>query len=129
MLSTAQDLAAMRDGVRHAVHLARSRALSNVCASADAPGLTDVVLHDDSLLDDWMRANCFEFFHAAGTCRMGAVNDPRSVVDSKCRVLGIENLLVCDASIIPIPPHAPTHLTTVMLAESLAHKIASADLQ
>ena len=128
MLSTARDLAAMRDGVRHAIRLARSRALSNVWASAGAPGLTNVVLRDDSLLDDWMRANCVEFFHAVGTCRMGAVNDPRSVVDSGCRVIGIENLLVCDASIIPIPPHAPTHLTTVTLAEKLAHQIASADL-
>jgi choline dehydrogenase len=52
--------------------------------------------------------------------RIGPNRDARTVVDKKCRVLGVENLLVCDASIIPAPPRAPTHLTTVMLAEHLA---------
>jgi choline dehydrogenase-like flavoprotein len=59
-------------------------------------------------------------FHAVGTCRMGPNRDARTVVDEKCRVLGVENLLVCDASMIPRPPPAPTHLTTVMLAGHLA---------
>jgi choline dehydrogenase-like flavoprotein len=32
----------------------------------------------------------------------------------------VENLLVCDGSISPTPPRAPTHLTAVMIAEHLA---------
>jgi choline dehydrogenase-like flavoprotein len=34
-----------------------------------------------------------------------------------------ENVFVCDASIIPTPPRAPTHLTAVMLAEHLAERL------
>jgi choline dehydrogenase len=123
MLSEERDCAAMRDGARLALRLARSTAFSSVCTDAFAPGLSEDVLGDDHALDHWLRANCEEFFHAVGTCRMGAKNDPRSVVDTGCRLLGVENLLVCDASIMPVPPHAPTHLTTVMLAESLAHRL------
>jgi 5-(hydroxymethyl)furfural/furfural oxidase len=120
MLSQERDRAAMRNAVRLAFGLARHPALSNVCSKVSAPGLTDSILADNHALDDWLLANCEEFFHAAGTCRMGANDDSRSVVDPRCCVRGVENLLVCDASIIPRPPHAPTHLTAVMLAEHLA---------
>jgi choline dehydrogenase-like flavoprotein len=113
----------MRDGMRRALRFARSSALSNVSTNAFALGLTNEVLGDHRAFDDWLRANCEEFFHTVGTCRMGSKNDPRTVVDNTCRVLGVENLLVCDASIIPTPPRAPTHLTAVMLAESLARKL------
>jgi 5-(hydroxymethyl)furfural/furfural oxidase len=123
MLSRERDRAAMRGGVRFALRLARHPALSALCTKAWAPGLTADVVRDDRALDEWLRANCEEFFHAVGTCRMGAKDDPRSVVDPRCRVRGVENLLICDASIIPRPPHAPTHLTTVMLAEHVAERL------
>ena len=58
--------------------------------------------------------------HAAGTCRMGATDDPAAVVDPSCRVIGIDRLRVCDASVMPDIPRANTHLTTVAMAEHLA---------
>jgi len=123
MFSDESDCTAAREGLRFAFVLARSSCLSKVCTNTFAPGLTTGLLGDDRVLDDWLRANCEEFFHAVGTCRMGPNGDPRSVVDEKGRVLGAENLLVCDASIIPVPPRAPTHLTTVMLAERLGETL------
>jgi choline dehydrogenase len=123
MLSHQNDCTAAREGLRFALILAGSSCLSKVCTNTFAPGLTTELLGDDRVLDDWLRAHCEEFFHAVGTCRMGPNRDPRSVVDEKGRVLGAENLLVCDASIIPVPPRAPTHLTTVMLAEHLGEKL------
>jgi choline dehydrogenase len=123
MLSDERDCNAAREGLRFALRLAQSSALSKVCTGACAPGLTPEALGDDRALDNWLRANCEEFFHAVGTCRMGAKSDPRSVVDNQCRVLSVGNLLVCDASIIPTPPRAPTHLSTVMLAEHLSHRV------
>jgi len=122
ILSDQRDCSAAREGLRFALRLAQSNALSKVCTRASAPGLTSAVLDDDRALDSWLRVNCEEFFHAVGTCRMGAEHDARAVVDSSCRVLGVENLVVCDASIIPTPPRAPTHLSAVMLAEHLSHK-------
>ena len=126
MLSEERDRAAMRCGLDLALRLARQRGLSSVCARASAPGLTDDILEDDRAFDSWLRARCEAFFHAAGTCRMGATTDARTVVDPRCRVLGAQDLLVCDASVIPDPVRAPTHLTSVMLAEHLAARLAAA---
>jgi choline dehydrogenase len=123
MFSDKRDCTAAREGLRWALTLARSSSLSKVCTNTFAPGLTTELHGDDRVLDDWLRANCEEFFHAVSTSRMGSNRDPRSVVDEKGRVLGTENLLVCDASIIPVPPRAPTHLTTVMLAEHLGETL------
>jgi choline dehydrogenase len=61
-----------------------------------------------------VRATARGFFHPVGTCAIG------SVLDEHCRVLGVENLYVVDASAIPEIPSANTNLTTVALAERAA---------
>jgi choline dehydrogenase-like flavoprotein len=83
----------------------------------DAGGTTPEDLADDAALEDWLRANVSDYVHASGTCRMGDPDDPLAVVDSRCRMIGVDNVWVIDASVIPVIPRANTHLTTVMLAE------------
>jgi len=124
MLSEERDRAVMRDGLLLARRLVRQPELSRLCAAVSAPGLTDEVLADDGSLGGWLRAGCEAFFHAVGTSCMGSKTDGGAVVDPGCRVLGVRGLLVCDSSVIPWPPRAPTHLTTVMLAERLAARLA-----
>jgi 5-(hydroxymethyl)furfural/furfural oxidase len=51
---------------------------------------------------------------------MGSPGDPSTVVDPRCRFIGVEGLSVIDASIIPVIPRANTHLTAVMIAERAA---------
>lgn len=65
-------------------------------------------------------AEAGRYEHAAGSCRMGAVSDPMAVVDNRCRVIGYDSLVVCDASVIPNLPRANPFLTTVMIAERVA---------
>ncbi len=67
-----------------------------------------------------MLAECSDAQHASGTCRMGTADDPRSVVDPACRVIGCSGLRVVDASVMPEVVRANTHLTTVMIAEKMA---------
>ena len=74
-------------------------------------------------LDDWLFAECSDAQHASGTCRMGGADDPRSVVDPECRVIGCTGLRVIDASIMPEVPRANTHLTTVAIAERMADRL------
>lgn len=78
---------------------------------------------DAAMRTSWIRARATGFFHPVGTCRMGRAGDPRTVVDPACRVLGVGNLRVVDASIIPEIPRANTNLTTVMMAEKAADAI------
>jgi choline dehydrogenase len=51
---------------------------------------------------------------------MGPADDPRSVVDPDCRLVGCSGLRVIDASVMPEVVRANTHLSTVMIAEKMA---------
>ncbi|ESO12860.1 hypothetical protein HELRODRAFT_93524 [Helobdella robusta] len=62
-----------------------------------------------------------------GTCKMGALNDPRAVVDPILRVRGLKGLRVADASIIPTSMSADTYATQVMIAEKAADFILEKD--
>jgi 5-(hydroxymethyl)furfural/furfural oxidase len=129
MLSDERDLFRMRDGIRRLREFARHPAITQ---AADAVGFGNPILMvqgmievppDGAALDDWMRANCFDSQHAAGTCRMGPASSPRTVVDPDCRVLGIEGLRVIDCSVMPEIVRANTHLSTVMIAELMADRL------
>ena len=56
---------------------------------------------------------------------MGCDRDPMAVVDQYCRVRGLENLRVIDASVIPDVARANTNATTMMIAERLAEWLTS----
>ena len=53
-------------------------------------------------------------FHPTGTCAIGTVVDPSG------GVLGIDGLVVADASVMPTIPRANTNLATVAIAERMA---------
>jgi 5-(hydroxymethyl)furfural/furfural oxidase len=61
--------------------------------------------------------------HPSGTCAIGRRDDPMAVVDSACRVYGVPNLRVVDASIMPRIPSANTNLPTIMIGERAADLI------
>lgn len=47
-------------------------------------------------------------YHASSTCAMGRLDDPKAVVDSKAKVIGVTGLRVVDASAFPfLPPGHP----------------------
>ncbi len=125
MLSHESDLVRMRDGVRR---------LREICLHPDIQAISTRVEYGTTghsieepfgpeALDDWMFAECSDAQHASGTCRMGAADDPRSVVDPECHVIGCTGLRVIDASIMPTVVRANTHLTTVMIAEKMSDKL------
>jgi 5-(hydroxymethyl)furfural/furfural oxidase len=78
------------------------------------------LVHDDALLEEFVRNNVFGVWHASGTCRMGGVADPRAVVDPAGRVIGVGGLTVADASVMPLLPTANTNIPTMMIAEKIA---------
>lgn len=67
-----------------------------------------------------IQRNCMHYYHPVGSCKMGVASDADAVVDPRGRVHGIENLLVADASIMPIIPRANTNIPALVIAERIA---------
>ena len=122
MLATESDRLRMRDGLRRLIAVARHDSMRAI-GKIDGQGLDLTREPTDAELDQWVLATAGDTQHGTSSCRMGAPNDPRSVVDSECRVLGFESLRVIDASIMPSVVRANTHLTTVMIAERMATRL------
>ena len=92
-----------------------------ILAQALKPGriIADRTSHAP-LSDAEILAASGSMFHPSGSCRMGAVGHPDTVVDPECRVVGVEGLRVVDASVMPCLPSANTNLPTIMIAERAA---------
>jgi 5-(hydroxymethyl)furfural/furfural oxidase len=89
---------------------------------APGPTMEDIFATDETL-ESWIRENCRGFFHPVGTCRFGAADDPKAVVDPAGRVHGVEGLRVVDASVMPAIVRANTNLTAIMIGEKIADMV------
>jgi len=80
------------------------------------------VTTDEQILD-LIRQSTSTIYHAAASCKMGRLDDPMAVVDSRARVIGVTGLRVVDASAMPFLP--PGHPLGVIygLAEKIADDI------
>jgi choline dehydrogenase len=117
-LRDSQDVTTLLAGMRIARRLSQSKALSSLVDHEIRPGAP--AQSDDDLID-YARSTGQTCWHPAGTCRMG--NDPDAVVDGACRVRGLEQLRVVDASIFPFLTSSNTNIPTIMVAERIADQM------
>jgi choline dehydrogenase len=103
------DLDVVVEGLELARDLAARPPLARLLGPEIAPGSEE--------LPSFVRRTTRGYFHPAGTCGIGRV------VDERGRVLGIDGLVVADASVMPTIPRANTNVTTVAIAERLAETI------
>ena len=108
----------LREGVRLCVRLLEHEAYQDILGQRIAP--PDHALASDEALDVWLLQNAVHTSHISGTCKMGPASDPMAVVDQYCRVHGLDNLRVVDASVMPDVTRANTHATVIMIAERVA---------
>jgi choline dehydrogenase len=125
MLSDERDLVRMNDGMQRLFEIAQqppfAEMADSIFSTVDGQPLTELPTGHD--LDQWLLAQVWDAQHPVGTCRMGAPDDSRTVVDPSCAVLGLKNLRVIDASVMPENPRANTHFTTVMIAEKMTDEL------
>ena len=112
----------MLEGIRLLRAMAQTPALSAIIEEELTPGLN--IDSDDELIDD-IRQRSTTIFHPTSTCMMGP-DAKRAVVDSFCRVYGVNNLRVVDASIFPTVTSGNTNAPTIMVAEKAADLILNA---
>ncbi|KQU66900.1 choline dehydrogenase [Aminobacter sp. DSM 101952] len=74
-------------------------------------------------LDAFIREHSESAYHPCGTCRMGRADDPTSVVDPECRVIGVEGLRVADSSIFPRVTNGNLNGPSIMTGEKAADHI------
>jgi choline dehydrogenase len=77
----------------------------------------------DDELDEFIREHAESAYHPCGTCRMGRADDPQSVVDSQCRVIGVEGLRVADSSIFPRITNGNLNGPSIMTGEKASDHI------
>ena len=108
-LSEPHDLERLSSGIRLIRRLARE--------AGSGPELRP---GEDEALDAHIRREVRGIFHPTGTCAIGAVVDPHG------GVLGVDGLVVADASIMPTIPRANTNLSTIAVAERIADWLRTA---
>lgn len=77
----------------------------------------------DDELDTFIREHSESAYHPCGTCRMGRADDPTSVVDPECRVIGVDGLRVADSSIFPRVTNGNLNGPSIMTGEKAADHI------
>lgn len=80
-------------------------------------------VQSDTEILECLRNTVAPIHHACATCKMGKPDDPLTVVDSRCKVIGLKGLRVVDASAIPFSPPGHSQATVYMLAEKIADLI------
>jgi choline dehydrogenase len=109
---------------RHCIRLTREifgqQAFDDFRGEEIAPGAQ---AQSNDELDGFIRAHVESAYHPCGTCRMGAADDPMSVVDPECRVIGVEGLRVADSSIFPRITNGNLNAPSLMTGEKAADHI------
>ena len=88
-------------------------------ALASKHGHADGSEPSDALLEDLALHYAWTVYHPTSTCRIG------SVVDSCLRLIGVKNLRVADASVMPNIISGATNAASIMIGEKAAEMIAA----
>jgi choline dehydrogenase len=123
-MSREEDWQVFRSAVRLAREIFAQSAFDDYRGEELAPGLN---VDSDQAIDNFVRENAESAYHPCGTCRMGIDDD--AVVDGDCRVRGIEQLRVIDASVFPHITNGNLNAPTIMLAEKVADAILGQRLE
>jgi choline dehydrogenase-like flavoprotein len=123
LLSHPDDARAMIDGQRYFLRAFQTSPLAERIKKVSIP-------KPEETSDEAIMKHCKRFvktnYHPAGTCRMGAANDPLAVLDSRLRVRGVENLRVCDLSAMPNINAGNTNAPAMMMGSRVAELIGEA---
>jgi choline dehydrogenase-like flavoprotein len=91
---------------------------SNSCThSSDLSTSSAPFIPSDEYLECVAKTLTGSFSSAAGTDRMGSINDEKTVVSSELKVHGVRGLKVIDSSVCPQTPSGALYAAVLMIAE------------
>ncbi|MBD0864890.1 MAG: GMC family oxidoreductase N-terminal domain-containing protein [Rhodobacteraceae bacterium] len=117
-LAEPDDLKCSVEGVKKSTEIFRQPSLQKYIKAIRFP--------DDSVktqkdFEDYVRQYGRTSYHPTCTCKMGS--DEMSVVDTQCRIRGLDNIRICDSSIMPSLIGSNTNAPTIMIAEKASDLI------
>lgn len=117
----ADDLQKIVEGIKVALEITRQPSMRKIGAKLYDVPIPDCLNYGPFGSDEYFACHAqmftFTIYHQSGTCKMGHVDDPSSVVDSRLRVHGIDGVRVIDASIMPEIVSSHTNAPVYMIAE------------
>ena len=121
-LSTEADRQVAADSLRVARRIAAQPALARYQPTEWRPGPQ---YQSDEDLARLAGDIATTIFHPVGTTKMGTVDDPMAVLDTRLQVRGVAGLRVVDAGAMPTITSGNTNSPTLMLAEKAAEWITA----
>ena len=103
------------DAMKISREIMKSDPIKNYILEEFSPG-NDIT--SDKSLEDFLSDKGGISYHPVGTCKMG--DDKDAVVDFNLKVMGVQNLRVVDASIMPSITSGNTNAPVMMIAEKAA---------
>ncbi len=123
-MSHQDDWSEFRASIRLTREIFQQPAMTKYAGAEIQPGNH---VNSDEEIDSFIRQHCESAYHPCGTCKMGSADDPNSVVDAQCRVIGIEGLYVADSSIMPQVTNGNLNAPTLMIGEKASDHILGRD--
>ncbi|MEP2707079.1 MAG: choline dehydrogenase [Roseibium sp.] len=80
-------------------------------------------IQSDDELNGFISEHVESAYHPSCSCKMGAKDDPMAVVDSECKVIGVEGLRVADSSIFPQITNGNLNGPSIMVGEKASDHI------
>ncbi|MET0278635.1 MAG: GMC family oxidoreductase N-terminal domain-containing protein [Pseudorhodoplanes sp.] len=115
-LATPEDRQVAADSIRVARRIIAQPALQQFIPVEYLPG-PQVRDDDEASLEKAAGDIGTTIFHPVGTAKMGRADDRMAVVDERLRLIGLDNLRIVDASVMPTITSGNTNSPTMMIAE------------
>ena len=119
-MSHPDDWVDFRNCIKNTRKILQQLSFSNFCGKEIQPG-ENVTSNNE--IDQFIIEKAESAYHPCGTMKMGQISNPMSVVDPECKVIGVKNLRVIDASVMPYITSGNTNAPTIMIAEKGADMI------
>jgi choline dehydrogenase len=116
-----EDLNKHIKGIKFIRKIANTKPLSDIILNEKIPGKS---INSEDEIIDFIKDTSSTIYHPTGTCRLG--NNDDGVVDKKFNLVGVKNVRVCDASVLPKSingnPMATCYLLGYMLNDLIVNK-------
>ena len=114
------DRSRLAEGVERIREIADAQELRRLLGRETRPGPG---VAGRQAIERFIDHDAVDYYHPAGSCKMGPATDPDAVVGADGGVHGIEGLYVADTSIMPAVTSGNTNVPTAVIGERIARSL------